>query len=169
MDDSSVVIELLGPHHERGTFSCGVPTLDTYLRQQASQDMRRRVGRVYVALGNGPTVIAGYYSLSAASFERNDLPPEQAKRLPHYPVPAGVIGRLAVDRTYQGRGLGELLLLHAVRQVVEAGKRMGVYAVIVDAKDESAKAFYERYGFVTFPGGSRRLFLPIDTFVKLNW
>ena len=112
--------------------------------------------------------IIGYYTLSAASFEKDRLPAELAKRLPHYPVPAVVIGRLAVDQGHQGRGLGEFLLLDAIRRVVRASDVVGVYAVVVDAKNDRALAFYERYGFRSFPSTARRLFLPLRTFEMLG-
>jgi ribosomal protein S18 acetylase RimI-like enzyme len=124
------------------------------------------VAQVFVAVGDMPDRIAGYYSLSAMSFERAALPPELAKRLPHYAVPAALLGRLAVDRAYRGRGLSETLLLDATRRVVRASAAMAVYALVVDAKNDEARAFYERYGFRRFPEATHRLFLTLDTFVK---
>lgn len=168
MGEPSLVIEPLGAHHDRTAFSCGEPALDSYLQRQASQDVRRRVAQVFVAVGDAPGKIAGYYSLSAASFEKDELPPALAKRLPHYPVPAAVLGRLAIDRAQQGRGLGETLLLDAIRRVVRASTKIAVYAIIVDAKNEHAQAFYERYGFRAIAGEPRRLFLPLETFEKLG-
>ncbi len=168
MDEPSLVIEPLGSHHDRTAFSCGEPALDSYLQRQASQDVRRRVAQVFVAIGDTPGKVAGYYSLSAASFAKDELPPALAKRLPHYPVPAAVLGRLAVDRAQQGRGLGETLLLDAIRLVVRASTTIAVYAIIVDAKNERARAFYERYGFRAFASVPRRLFLPLETFDNLG-
>jgi ribosomal protein S18 acetylase RimI-like enzyme len=167
VDEPPLVIEPLGPHHERTAFSCGEPILDSYLQRQASQDIRRRVAQVFVAVCGGGS-IAGYYSLSAASFQKDELPPALAKRLPHYPVPAAVLGRLAIDRAQQGRGLGEMLLLDAIRRVVRASTTIAVYALIVDAKNERAQAFYERYGFRAFASQPGRLFLPLETFGKLG-
>jgi len=168
VDEPFLVIEPLGSHHDRTAFSCGEPALDAYLQRQASQDIRRRVAQVFVAVGDAPGKIAGYYSLSAASFEKDELPPALAKRLPHYPVPAAVLGRLAIDREQQGRGLGETLLLDAIRRVVRASTTIAVYAVVVDTKNERAQAFYERYGFRGFASEPRRLFLPLETFEKLE-
>lgn len=168
MDELPFSIEPLGPHHDRAPFSCGEPSLDGYIRRQASQDARRRVTQVFVATGRRPEEIAGYYTLSAASFEKNDLPAELARRLPHYPVPAAVLGRLAVDLRSQGCGLGETLLLDATRRVIRASDAIGVYAVVVDALHERAAAFYERYGFRPFPSAPLRLFLPLRTFEKLG-
>lgn len=168
MNERGLVIEPLGPHHDRESFVCGEPALDDYLRRRASQDTRRRVARVFVAVGAAPEEIAGYYTLSAASFEKGELPAGIAKRLPHYPVPAVVIGRLAVSRSFQGRRLGENLLLDAVRRIVGASTTIAAYAVVVDAKNDAARAFYERYGFRPFPSTPRRLFLPLATFEKLR-
>jgi ribosomal protein S18 acetylase RimI-like enzyme len=168
VDEPPPVVEPLAAHHDRASFTCGEPALDAYIRRQASQDVRRRVAQVFVALGDVPGSIAGYYTLSAASFQKSQLPQALAKRLPHYPVPAVVLGRLAVDRTRQGRGLGEALLLDAIRRVVRAGTTIAVYAMIVDAKNDRAQAFYERYGFRAFADEQRRLFLPLETFEKLG-
>lgn len=168
MDEPSLVIQPLGSHHDRTAFSCGEPALDAYLQRQASQDIRRRVAQVFVAIGDVPEKIAGYCSLSAASFEKDELPSALAKRLPHYPVPAAVLGRLAIHREHQGRGLGETLLLDAIRRVVRASMTIAVCAIIVDAKNEGAQAFYERYGFRALASEPCRLFLPLETFEKLG-
>ena len=130
--------------------------------------MPRRVTRIFVAVGNTLEAIAGYYALNAVGFERDELLPELARRLPHCPVPAAVLGRLAVDRAYRGRGLGELLLLDAIRRAVRATATIAVYAIVVDAGNESAHAFYKRYGFRAFASVPQRLFLPIQTFERLG-
>lgn len=123
---------------------------------------------MFVAPGDAPGKIAAYYSLSAASFEKDELPAALAKRLPHYPVPAAVLGRLAVDRAQQGRGLGEMLLLDAIHRVARASKMLAVYAVIVDAQNERARTFCDSYGFRAFASEPRRLFLLLETFEKLG-
>lgn len=166
MNEPPVRIEQFGRHHDRGAFSCGEPALDIYLQRQAFQDVRRRVARVFVAAGDAPGRIAGYYSLSATSFEKAELPSPAAGRLPHYPVPAAVLGRLAVDASYQGTGLGEILLLDAIRRVIRASASIAVYAIVVDAKNGRARTFYERYGFLSFASQPDRLFLPLETFEK---
>ena len=168
MDEPPPAVEPLGPHHDRTFFSCGEPSLDRYIRRQASQDARRRVARVFVAHAHPPERIAGYYTLTAAGFEKDGLPAEAARRLPHYPVPAAVIGRLAVDLRSQGSGLGEVLLLDAIHRIVRAGDTIGVYAVVADALHERAGAFYERYGFLPFPSRPLRLYLPLRTFEQLG-
>lgn len=164
---AEVQVEPLGAQHDRLAFDCGVTALNLYLQRQASQDLRRRVAQPFVAVGPAvPATVLGYYSLSATSIDRADLPPEAAKRLPHYPVPAAILGRLAVDRSAQGRGLGEFLLFDALHRVLRASASLAVHAVVVDAKDEAAARFYARYGFGAFPAAPLRLFLPLDTIAK---
>ncbi|MYE22796.1 MAG: GNAT family N-acetyltransferase [Gammaproteobacteria bacterium] len=167
MHEPPLVIEPLGPHHDRAAFTCGEPALDRYLQRRASQDVRRKISQVFVALGEPATEVAGYYTLSAASFGKAELPAARARRLPHYPVPAALLGRLAVASSHQGRGLGESLLLDAVRRVVRASATIAVHALVVDAKNDHTVAFYERYGFKRCPSLPRRLFLPIQTFEQL--
>ena len=161
-------IDLLAPRHDRAGFSCGEPALDAYIHHLASQDARRRIAQVFVAIGEAPSLVMGYYSLSVASFAREELPAEKAKQLPRYPVPAAIIGRLAVALDRQGRGLGSLLLADALRRVLHASSTMAVHAVLVEAKNERAKAFYERFGFKAFPNTPRRLFLPLATIARAN-
>jgi len=96
------------------------------------------------------------------------LPDELAKKLPHYPVPAALIGRFAIGCTYQGIGLGEFLLLDAIRRIVHASLTIAVYAIVVDAKNDNVQTFYERYGFKSFASQPRRLFMPVQTFVNLG-
>ncbi|MCY4016042.1 MAG: GNAT family N-acetyltransferase [Gammaproteobacteria bacterium] len=168
MADPKLIIEPLDRKHDRNAFHCGEASLDTYIRRQASQDIRRRVAQTFVALGEKPDEIAGYYTLSAASFEKGELPAPQAKRLPHYPIPAVVIGRLAVAQTQQGKGLGEALLIDAANRAVNASDTIGIHAIIVDALNDSARAFYQRYGFQAFTSNPNRLFLPLQTFVGSN-
>ena len=158
----------LGPGHDRAAFSCGEPALDDWLRRQASQDVRRRVAQVFVATDGASGTLLGFYSLSAASFARDGLPPDMARRLPGYPVPAAILGRLAVASTAQGRGLGEFLLLDAIHRVQRASEALAVHALVVDAKHDRAAAFYRRYGFIPFATDPRRLFLPLATAAKLG-
>jgi predicted GNAT family N-acyltransferase len=156
-------IELLNKHHNRSGFLCGESLLDDYLRQYAKQDAKRRISRIFVATFPGSRRVAGYYTLSATSFMKSDLPAQQAKKLPQYPVPAAIIGRLAVDQKWQGTGLGRFLLVDALDRILKASMEVGVFAVIVDAKSETAKKFYEAYGFKAFGSQPLRLFLPLET------
>ncbi len=157
------VVPLDSKAHDRAAFSCGASDLDRYIREHASQDVKRDVARVFVALQAGATTVHGYYSLSAMSFQRDSLPADQAKRLPRYPVPAALLGRLAVDDNMKGKGLGAFLLMDALNRILLATQTLAVHALIVDAKDDAAAAFYGKYGFIPFTGSERRLFLPMAT------
>lgn len=163
MSTAAPVIELLDRGHDCQTFDCGQPALNHYLLHQASQDLRRDVARVFVATYEGSMDVVGYFSLSATSFRKRELPADRARRLPHYPVPAALLGRLAVDRHHQGRGLGQHLMVDAFRRVLRASEELALYALIVDAKDDRARDFYRHFGFTEFPETPARLFLPLGT------
>lgn len=145
------VIEPFARSHDRESFDCGIPELNEYLRRQADQDTCRGVGRVYAARECGVSKVLGYYTLSAARFGQKSLPKKEAKRLSHYPIPAALLGRLAVDRTGQGQGLGKCLLFGALSRVLHAAETIAVYALVVDAKNDNARGFYEHYGEVDRP------------------
>lgn len=159
-------VEVLGPGVTRETFSCGVEALDQYLVRQASQDVRRRVSACYVAVEVTSSRIAGYYTLAAGGVPLNDLPPELTQRLPRYPsVPVARIGRLAVDRAFQGRKLGGALLADAA--VRASRSELAAFALVVDAKDEAAAAFYLHHGFEPVGGNGRQLIVPLKHFHQL--
>ncbi|MFO1434264.1 MAG: GNAT family N-acetyltransferase [Candidatus Competibacteraceae bacterium] len=158
------VIEPLGAQ-DRSAFSCGTATLDRYLREQASQDVKRLVAGCFVLVEAATGTLAGYYTLAASSVAANELPPNLTKRLPRYPLfPAALIGRLAVDQRYQGRGLGSALLADAALRVLRSD--MKALALIVEAKDEKAAAFYQLQGFAPFAGRPLSLYLPLETVKK---
>lgn len=156
------VVPLDSKVHDRSVFSCGAPELDRYIREVASQDVKRDVARVFVAVAAVDTVL-GFYSLSAASFQKDGLPADQGRRLPNCPVPAALLGRLAVVESRKGQGLGAYLLMDALNRVYAASQTLAVHAVVVDARDETAATFYRKYGFIRFTGNQRRLFLPMAT------
>jgi ribosomal protein S18 acetylase RimI-like enzyme len=157
------VIEPLGKHHDRKTFSCGQTELDDWFQRRASQDERRNIARVFVASDDSLGVI-GFYSLSSFTLGLTDLPDEMARKLPRYDtIPAAMIGRLARDVRVRGRGIGELLLADAVRRIVGASSTLAVFAIVVDAKDTPAVSFYEEFGFRPFPLRPNRLFLPTSS------
>lgn len=160
-------IEPLEKAHDRTGFASGAPELDRYIREQASQDVRRDVARVFVSMREGSQAVCGFYSLGASSFHREKLPAAQAKRLPHYPVPAVLLGRLAVDQSEQGKGLGAFLLMDALHRVLLASQTLAVHAMIVDARDDAAASFYRKYGFIPFADDARRLMLPMATLRQL--
>ncbi|MBF0556433.1 MAG: GNAT family N-acetyltransferase [Nitrospirae bacterium] len=162
MFHSKLVIEPLGKHHDRAAFYCGVEALDNYIRQNAGQDKEKKVAVTFVLVGDMPTVIIGYYTLSSTIVKVKELPEQVAKKLPRYPtMPATLIGRLAVDRRYQGSGYGEFLLMDALRRALISTEQIGSVAVVVDAKDDKAKAFYEHFQFIPLVSCSHRLFLPM--------
>jgi ribosomal protein S18 acetylase RimI-like enzyme len=165
MKHSDFRLAPLGAEHDRGLFHCGDEALDRYFRTQATQDIRRRIANCFVVVEITTGVVAGYYTIAAASIPFVDLPPEEAKGLPRYPtLPAVRIGRLAVDEKFQGRGLGGALLANATRRTLQAPP--AVYALIVDAKNDQAVAFYQRYLFRPLVGQPRTLFLPLVTAEK---
>ena len=154
-------IEPLGKH-DRGGFQCGVAALDDWFQVRAGQDERRNVARVFVALDERYGIV-GFYSLSSFTLTIADLPPQHARRLPRYDlIPAALIGRLARDQRVRGKGMGDILLADAVRRILDAARSLAVFAIVVDAIDEKAAAFYQDFGFSPFPTRSLRLFMPIQ-------
>jgi len=124
------------------------------------------VATVFVAVGEQSRVIAGYYTLSAASLDRGHLPEIQARKLPRYPVAAAIIGRLGVDENYQGRSYGRFILFDALDRTLRASASMAVHAVLVDAKNEAARAFEKKFGFQELPGIPGRLFIPLEMIAR---
>jgi ribosomal protein S18 acetylase RimI-like enzyme len=165
----STFVTLLEAHHDRAAFSCGEPSLDTYLKERVSQDLKRRAAVAYVMTESpeGSTIL-GYYTLSTAGVLLSGLPQEMAKKLSRYPhVGTILLGRLAVDNRYKGQKLGARLLRHALQQSLGISERVAAALVIVDALNESARRFYEKYGFVLLPGQPEeypmRLCIPMRT------
>ena len=161
MTAGSLRTEPLG-NRARGPFCCGVEALDRYFHRQVSQGIRRRLTACYVALCGDPEQICGFYTLSACHIAMPDLPAEITRKLPPYPaIPAVRIGRLAVDQDFRGQGLGSAMLVDAARRVIESD--IAAFALVVDAKDEDAVAFYEHLGFsrLAVEGSGRTLFIPM--------
>jgi GNAT superfamily N-acetyltransferase len=155
---AAVRIEPLDERRDRSGFECGTPALDSYFHRQIGQDIRRRVASAYTLIVDDS--IAGYYTLSSTSIALRELPGPITKKLPRYPtVPATLLGRLAVDRAFRGRGFGVLLLVDAIKRCVAS--EIATFAIVADAKDETAAAFYRRHEFAPFPSQSLRLFLPL--------
>jgi GNAT superfamily N-acetyltransferase len=151
--------------HPKAGFCCGTEILDRYFAERAAQDIKRNLARCFVAIDNEQQSIAGYYTLSAAQIPLTDLPEQLAKKMPRYgAIPATRIGRLAIDKRYQGRGLGSALIADALKKSSDAS--MGVYALLVDSKDENASTFYQHHGFIPCLGRPQTLFLPLGTISK---
>lgn len=147
--------------YDRSAFNSGSEALDRYFRERVTQDVKRRVTACFVALSRDDR-IAGYYTLSSASIHLGDLPAKLTKKLPRYPsIPAVRMGRLAVDQTFQGQGLGGALLVDAFIRVIRS--EIAAYALIVDAKDKKAANFYRHHGFIETISNPLILFLPLAT------
>lgn len=158
-------IEPLKSQHDRAAFSCGVPALDMYLRRQARQDLERKLAAVFVLTSDSRT-INGFYTLSAHAILSTDLPENQAKKLPRFPLPVTLLGRMGVSQNLQGQRLGEFLLMHALERAWIGSQQVASWAVVVDAK-AGAREFYLKHDFVPFPSQPDRLFLPMTTIEKL--
>ena len=151
--------------HDRAAFSCGEPSLDSYIKRQASQDMKRGAAAAYVLTVGDDNRVTGYYTLSANRVLLKGVTEGDQKKLARCPeTPACLIGRLAVDETYKKRGLGGFLLQHALKRALEQSQGLGIALVIVDALNENAQRFYEKYGFELLASNDeRRLYLPVKT------
>ncbi len=165
MNDAPFAITRLSASHDRASFTCGVQPLDRYFRQQASQDIRRRITNCFVITEVATDVVAGYYTLAATNLRLSELPTSLTARLPHYPtIPASLLGRLAVAVSFQGRKLGSVLLMDAVTRAARAD--LGTFAMVVDPKDDAAKRFYERHGFTELTAPDRHMFIPIEAALR---
>lgn len=157
-------ISLLSAEYDRSAFNSGSKSLDSYLKQQVTQDSRRRITACFVAL-DADNRVAGYYTLASASLLLSELPAEIGKKLPRYPsVPAVRLGRLAVDHNFQGQGLGGALLADALDRAIHS--EIAAYAMVVNAKDDRAAMFYHHHGFIILPAAKMSLFLPLASVPK---
>jgi ribosomal protein S18 acetylase RimI-like enzyme len=156
------LIQLFRAEHDRSKFSCGVPSLDKFIRQLASQYDRRGIAKTYVALQEGSNTVNGFYSILTSSIDFQLLPADLSQRLPCHPVPAVLIGRLAVSDECQGQLLGEKLLLDSLQRTVLLSLDIGIHAVHVYAINDSAASFYRKYGFAPLQDQPNHLFLPLS-------
>lgn len=158
-------VEVLRADHDRADFNCGSGPLDRYLREQASQDARRRTGACYVAVDTQGGSIAGYYTLAAAGVALTDIPTAMVKRLPRYPsVPVARLGRLAVASRFQGRQLGAALLWDAALRASRS--EVAMFALVVHAKDDAAAAFHRHHGFISLSVSARQFVFPLANLAK---
>jgi predicted GNAT family N-acyltransferase len=157
----------LNASHKKKDFNCGKPLLDNYLHIQAKQDVKRKLSACFVLEGD-KNIIKGYYTLSSASIKKDLLPEAIIKKLPpaYSDLPVTLLGRLAVDNSYKGQRLGELLLLDALKRCYDASVNIGSMAVIVDPLDGDAEKFYLKYGFISLPD-SGKMFIPMTTVFEL--
>jgi GNAT superfamily N-acetyltransferase len=165
-EPASLVVEYLDDSvHDRRGFDCGVEALNAFLQTQARKEMERRSAITYVLVDPAARgEIIGFYSLSAATVLLDSVPEEMAKKLGRQQsVPTTLMGRLALSRSHQGKGLGSQLLWDALNRSEERSREIGSVAVIVDAKDEKAAQFYEKVGFRRFADPPLRLYLMMST------
>lgn len=154
--------------HQRGTFDCGDDALNRYIKRQARQDGDKRVAAPFVILQASTDVVLGFYTLSSSLVPVHDLPGDLTKKLPRYAqLPVTLLGRLACDKTAKRMGLGKLLLVDALARSLRGSKQIASMAVVVDAKDAAAEAFYKHFGFLPLQVTPRRLFLPMTQIARL--
>ena len=156
-------IERLAHGHVREGFDCGKSSLDDFLHGLVTQYEKRNLGRTHVAIREGDERVLGYYTLASGAIDAESLPVKRGKKLPRHAVPVVLLARLAVDRSVHGRGLGGFLLRDALARSLDFSGKLGIHAVVVDALDAEAKAFYERFGFLPLTDNEMRLFLPLST------
>jgi predicted GNAT family N-acyltransferase len=160
-------IEPLGKHHDRAAFSCGKESLDQYLKNQAGQAAEKNLAAVFVLTPDEKKIV-GYYTLSSYTVRLDEIPSEIAKKLTRMEeVPATLLGRLARSIDVRGHGMGEILLVDALKRALQNSTHVASWAVIVDAKDNEAAEFYKRYGFIQLPNKPNRLFLPMNSIQKM--
>ncbi|MCF6306985.1 MAG: GNAT family N-acetyltransferase [Flavobacteriaceae bacterium] len=160
--------ENLNSNHRKKEFSCGKEMLDNYLQKQANQDIKRKLSACFVLNDKETNLLKGYYTLANNNIPQNLIPTEFQKKLPksYTSIPTTLLGRLAIDNRFQGKGIGKLLLMDALNRSYEISKSIGSFAVIVDPLDEDAENFYDKYGFINLPD-SGKMFLPMNTIKTL--
>ncbi len=157
-------IEKLKSSHVRKSFTCGIESLDAYIQTQATQDERRHISVTYILHDAERNSVAGFYTLSSTTIESKYLSDEVKRKLPNYPlIPATLIGRLAIDKNYRGKSLGELLLMDALHRSYESSKTIASFAVVVEAINKEAVRFYKKYGFIDFIAHEKLLYLAMNT------
>lgn len=159
-------IERLADHHQRAGFDCGQAVLNAFLQRQAGQLSRKGFGKTYVAVAQNGLTVVGFVTVSAGQVQTVQLPTQ--RKLPRYPVPVMRVGRLAVATSAQGQGIGRRLMAFALQLALDMAQQVGLYAVIVDAKNDAAKAFYEALGFTPTLDNPLCLYLPMATLQQLN-
>ncbi|MBE8720675.1 GNAT family N-acetyltransferase [Sphingobacterium pedocola] len=160
-----MTLKVLEKRHNRKGFSCGVLELDNYIKHYVSQDVKRKLSVCYVLDDEDANVIA-YFTLSSGSVDLNDIPDDLKSSLKYAEIPVVIIGRLAIHVDYQGNKLGQILLIDALKRIIEISALVGNHAVIVDPINESAEKFYAKFGFIQLKD-SKRMFLPLKTVATL--
>jgi GNAT superfamily N-acetyltransferase len=157
------------PNLNRSFFDCGISELNDYFKRYAKQNHKKGMAKTWIMVNsNNLEIPVGYYSLSMAEIQRDNLSDEMKKGLPRYPLPVVRIAKLAVDKNSQGQGLGELLLVDIFQRSLKIAQDIGVIGFLVDAINEKAKQFYLKYGFTPLVDSSLSLFLPINSLSSVN-
>ncbi|MFV0566758.1 MAG: GNAT family N-acetyltransferase [Flavobacteriaceae bacterium] len=162
------MIELLDKKHNRNNFDCGKELLNNYLKTQAGQDIKRKLSACFVLSESETNNIQGYYTLSNNSISLSSFPDQIQKKLPksYTSIPTTLLGRLAIDKNYQGKGVGKILLIDALKRSYEISQEIGSFAVVVDPIDEEAEKFYKKYDFIKLPD-SEKMFIATKTLQEL--
>ena len=162
------LIELLSKKHKKKEFECGKETLDDYIHKQAGQDVKRKLSACFVWEDIQSGYIQGYYTLANSSIPLNIIPERWRKKLPpsYSSIPTTLLGRLAVDKRFQGKGIGQILLVDALKKSYEISEDIGSFAVVVDPLDREAETFYEKFGFIKLPD-SGKMFIAMRTLKEL--
>jgi len=162
------MIELLDKKHNRKDFDCGKELLNDYLKTQAGQDVKRKLSVCFVLADSETKVIQGYYTLSNSSIPLSSFSEQIQKKLPksYKSIPTTLLGRLAIDKKYQGKGIGKILLIDALKRSYGISNEIGSFGIIVDPIDEEAKGFYQKYDFIELPD-SKKMFIATQTLKEL--
>src|SRR5574344_792594 len=160
-------IDVVQAHHQKKSFNCGQDDLNKFIKQYASQHQKSGTSKTYVAIDDDLQV-RGFYCLSSTSIGFDVVDTVLTKRLPRYPLPCVVVGRFAVDQTVQGRGIGKVLLAHALKQVSTVAQIIGVNFVVIHAKDKKAMEFYQRFGFISVTSNPLTLIYPVSEIPSFN-
>lgn len=162
------MIELLNKKHNRKDFDCGNELLNSYLKDQASQDVKRKLSACFILIDNESKSIQGYYTLSYNSIPLSCFSEQVQNKLPksYTSIPTTLLGRLAIDKKFQGKGIGKILLIDALKRSYEISKTIGSFGIVVDPIDNDAKSFYQRYDFIELPD-SKKMFIATRTLKDL--
>ena len=161
-------IEVLQAHHQKKSFNCGQDDLNKFIKQYASQHQKSGTSKTYVDIDDDTQQVRGFYCLSSTSIGFDGVDAVLTQRLPRYPLSCVVIGRFAVDQTAQGRGIGKVLLAHALKQVSKVAQIIGVNFIVIHAKDQKAMEFYQRFGFISLTSNPLTLIYPVSEIPNFN-
>lgn len=160
--------ELLDKKHNRKDFDCDKGLLNDYLKNQARQDVKRKLSACFVLADSETKVIQGYYTLSNNSIPLSSFSEQIQNKLPksYKSIPTTLLGRLAIDKKYQGNGIGKILLIDALKRSYGISNEIGSFGIIVDPIDDEAKSFYQKYDFIELPD-SKKMFIATQTLKEL--